>query len=120
MCASIMESRITRLILIIHQISNWKCYHLDHTLVFASLITNGETYIRTPDGYYAEDTKGNNAFDQHYLNLIKNCYNAKGTTANQFNILLKALETYRFNQHANIDSCLFTRDNCIIIAHVDD
>ena len=58
--------------------------------------------------------------DQHCLKLLKNCYGTKDAAANWFNVLQKALEQRGFQQCTNIDPCLFTRDDCIIITYVDD
>ena len=73
-----------------------------------------------PAGYHAEDDEGNNASEEYCLNLIKNCYSAKDAAANWFAVLQKALEDRGFRQCTDIDPCLFLRDDCIIVTHVDD
>ena len=51
---------------------------------------------------------------------MKNCYGTKDAAANWFSILQKALKQCGFKQNAEVDSYLFTQNDCIIITCVDN
>ena len=77
-------------------------------------------YLRIPAGFHIENENDDNILDEYCLKLLKNCYSTKDAAANWFAVLQKALENQGFQQYVNIDPCLFTRNDCIIITYVDD
>ena len=67
-----------------------------------------------------QDNDGNDVSSDYCLKLLKNCYGTKDAAANWFSMLQKALKQHGFKQNAEVDPCLLTRNNCIIIKHTDD
>ena len=66
-----------------------------------------------------EDTEGNDVSEFYYLNFIKKCYGSRYAHANWFQALLSNLEERDFTQ-IQINPCIFTRNDCIIITCVED
>ena len=100
--------------------NNWKCSHLDYVLDFTQSQTEIDAYLKTLSGCHIEDEEGNDTSEEYCLKVLKNCYGTKDAAANCFTALQKALEDRGFRQCADVDPCLFTRDNCVIITCVDD
>ena len=78
----VVQSIKTRLMLILHQVNNWKCCHLDYVLAFTQALTDTDVYLRIPAGFHIEDKDGDDISDQFYLKLLKNCYSTKDAAAN--------------------------------------
>ena len=53
------------------------------------------------------------------LEVVKNLYGLKNASLNWFEMLKHGLLDRNFRQ-SNIDSCIFKRDNCVIVVYVDD
>ena len=100
--------------------NGWHCRNLDYVLTFTQAPTETHVHLRVPTGFHTQDNNGNNVSNEHFLKLLKNCYGAKDAAANWFSVLQKALEQRGFKQNVDVDPCLFTRSDCIIITHVDD
>ena len=75
--ALVVQSTTTRLMLILHQVNNWKCYHLDYVLAFTQAPTDTDVYLRIPAGFHVEDKDSDNISDQFCLKLLKNYYGPK-------------------------------------------
>ena len=118
--APVVQATTTRLMLILHQVNNWKCRHLDYVLAFTQAPTDTDVFLRIPAGFHVENEDGVDITDSYCLKLLKNCYGTKDAAANWFAVLQKALEDRGFQQCTDIDPCLFTRSDCIIITYVDD
>ena len=106
--------------LILYQMNSWHCRHLDYILSFAQALTDTGAYLKIPTGFDIENNDRKDVSDEYYLKLLKNYYETKDTAANQFNVLQKAFKQYSFQHNTDIDLCLFTRNNCIIIIHAGD
>ena len=118
--APVVQSTTRRLMLILHQVNNWKYRHLDYILAFTQALTDTDIYLRILAGFCVQDKNSNDISHQFCLKLLKNCYGTKDTAANWFTVLKKALQQQGFEQCADIDPCLFTQSYCIIITCVDD
>ena len=70
--------------------------------------------------FHAEKEDGDDTSDQCCPKFLKNCYGTKDAAANWFAVLQKDLEQSGFQQCADIDPYLFTRNDCIITTCVDD
>ena len=93
---------------------------MDHELAFAQAPTDTDACLRIPTGFHMQDDNGNDVSNECCLKLLKNCYGTKDAAANWFSVLQKSLEQRGFKQNVEVDPCLFTRNDCIIVACVDD
>ena len=66
-----------------------------------------------------QNDEKDDASDQNFLNLLKNCYGTRDPAASWFTVLQTGLAQRDFSQ-SPIDPCLFTQDDCMVIACVDD
>ena len=89
-------------------------------LAFTQAPTDTDVHLRIPTGFHVQDNNGNDVSNECCLKLLKNCYGTKDAAANWFSVLQKTLEQRSFKQNAEVDPFLFTRNDCIIIACVDD
>ena len=51
--------------------------------------------------------------------MVKNLFGLKNSSLNWFEKLKQGLEDRNFRQ-SNFDSCVFIRDNCVILVYADD
>lgn len=82
--------------------------------------------MKVPQGWYV-DSSGNLVQhanpkyndNTHFLRLKKNLYGCKQAARNWFRHLSEGLRCEGFHQ-SETDSCLFLRDDCIVVVYVDD
>jgi hypothetical protein len=115
-----------RFLLYLSTILNLKTRQVDYTSAFPQAALDIPVYMKVPQGWFVsaggelrqhEDPKYQDA--SHYLRLKKNLYGCKQAARNWFRHLKDGLLKAGFTQ-STTDTCLFLRDDCIIIIYVDD
>jgi len=115
-----------RLLLYLSTILNLHTRQVDYTSAFPQADLDVPVYMRVPQGWYVDSSgklaQHNNSKYQdttHYLKLKKNLYGCKQAARNWFKMLSAGLRAEGFIQ-STTDSCLFLRNDCIIVVYVDD
>ena len=104
-----------RLILIITMISGLPTRSVDFVLAFPQADVDVPVYMELPVGFDLDN--GNKR--EYVLKLNKNLYGLRQANFTWFEMLSKGLTDRGFTPSA-IDSCVFIRDNCIVLVYVDD
>jgi hypothetical protein len=115
-----------RLLLYLATILNRQTRQVDYTSAFPQADLDVPVFMRVPQGWYVTDqgrlvqhTDPKFQDKAHYLKLKKNLYGCKQAARNWFKKLSEGLINQGFKQ-SSTDSCLFIRQDCIIIVYVDD
>ncbi len=115
-----------RLLILLSSIMSLKTRQVDYTQAFPQAALEDPVYMKIPQGWYVDnsgnlrqhpDPKYNDT--THYLKLKRNLYGCKQAARNWFKHLTNGLIAEGFMQ-SKTDSCLFLRNDCIIIVYVDD
>jgi len=115
-----------RLLLYLSTILNLKTRQVDYTSAFPQADLDIPVYMKVPQGWFVsaagelrqhDDPKHQDT--SHYLKLKKNLYGCKQAARNWFRHLKEGLLKAGFTQ-STTDTCLFLRDDCIIVVYVDD
>ena len=104
-----------RLILIIAMINKLPTRSVDFVLAFPRADVDVPIYMELPVGMDLDE--GNKR--DYVLKLNKNLYGLKQASLTWFEMLSKGLIDRNFMPSA-VDSCVFVRDNCIVLVYVDD
>jgi hypothetical protein len=90
------------------------------------LLDEPSVYMKVPQGWFVsptgelaqhQDSKHNES--SYYLKLKHNLYGCKQAARNWFKHLTNGLLQQGFTQ-SKTDSCLFLRNDCILVVYVDD
>ena len=103
-----------RLILIIAMINRLPTRSVDFILAFPQADVDVPIFMELPVGFDLHNANKR----EYVLKLNKNLYELKQASATWFEMLSKGLLDINFNPSA-IDSCVFIRDNCIVLVYVD-
>jgi hypothetical protein len=113
--------------LILSTFLNLKTHQVDYTQAFPQALLDDPVFMRIPQGWYVDHTDGQLQQHNdpkyndstHYLQLKRNLYGCKQAARNWFNHLTKGLLQLGFTQ-SKTDSCLFIKQDCILVIYVDD
>lgn len=104
-----------RLILNIAMINRLPTRSVDFVLAFPQADVDVPIYMELPVGMDLHNANKS----EYVLKLNKNLYGLKQASLTWFEMLSKGLVERNFKPSA-IDSCVFVRDNCIVLVYVDD
>jgi hypothetical protein len=115
-----------RLLLYLSTVLSLHTRQVDYTSAFPQADLDVPVYMKVLQGWFI-DSKGHLQQHEdpkyqdttHYLGLKKNLYGCKQAARNWFRHLADELKKQGFRQ-SSTDSCLFLRENCIIVVYVDD
>jgi hypothetical protein len=115
-----------RLMLILSTLLNLKTRQVDYTQAFPQAVLEDPVFMRVPQGWYVDSTCQLQQHSDpwyndtnHYLRLKQNLYGCKQAARNWFIHLTNGLLNLGFQQ-SKTDSCLFIRNDCILVVYVDD
>ena len=104
-----------RMILIIAMINNLPTRSVDFVLAFPQADVDVPVYMELPIGFELHNANKR----EYVLKLNKNLYGLRQASLTWFDMLPKGLVDRKFKPSA-IDSCVFIRDNCLVLVYVDD
>ena len=114
--APIVGWSAVRLLLLAASINKIPTRSIDFVLVFPQTELEVPVYMELPAGF--NPINGGTKRDC-VLKVVTNLYGLKNASLNWFEKLKQGLENRNFRQ-SKIDSCVFIRDNCVILVYVDD
>ena len=125
LCTSGSWQTIRLLLLLTNILQSHSC-QVDYTQVFPQAPLEDPIYMRMPQGWHA-DSNGNIRphsdptynDKSHYIKLKKILYGCRQAARNWYEYLKKGLLAHGFHQ-SNTESCIYMRDDCIMVVYTDD
>jgi hypothetical protein len=124
--APVVSWTTVRLMLLLSSILNLKTRQVDYTQAFPQAPLNDPVYMRTPQGWFVNDSGSlqqhpdpKHHDTKHFLQLNKNLYGCKQAARNWFKYLTQGLLAQGFTQ-SKVDPCLYLRQDCMMVVYMDD
>ena len=114
--APVVSWAAVRLLLLIASLNKIPTKSIDFVLAFPQAELEVPVYMELPAGFNPEDGESKKGC---VLKVVKNLYGLKNASFHWFETLKEGLEARNFRQ-SDVDSCVFIRNNCVMLVYVDD